>query len=171
MAKWIKILIFIIIILFLQISIFTGINFFRFASPFIYPLILVILPIELSQIKSTIISFILGALIDLLTHVPGIHAASFTLIGFMRPFLLSMLVDQDINKSEAPTWNTLGFRSLIFLFEIIVINTTFLFIIDSMKIFDLLSFLIRLGFSIAISIIISIIILFIFDISFDVERR
>lgn len=171
MYKWIKIIVFILVVLCLQISVFTGINYFRFASPFIYPIILVLLPIELSHIKSIIISFLIGALIDTLTHVSGLHAATFTFLGFIRPFLLRLITDQDTNKKASPTWKLIGFRSIIFLFELILINTTLLFLLDSMTIFDPLTILYRLGFSIIISLVISMIILFVFDISFDVERR
>ena len=64
---------------------------FNYISLLIYPLILVLLPMNTSRNLLIFFGFLLGIIIDFFYDSPGVHAATCTAIGFIRPYILNIL--------------------------------------------------------------------------------
>jgi len=62
-----------------------------------------------------IVSFITGLCLDFFTKTPGLHAAACVFVGYLRPFLINLLMPQqgvEFNYRE-PSVTSLGFTQYI----------------------------------------------------------
>ena len=73
-----------LLLVLLQVWVFNYLFLFKVATPFIYIYALMLLPLNMSVSGLLWRAFIIGMLIDILSGVPGLHAASFTATAFMR---------------------------------------------------------------------------------------
>jgi len=83
----------------------------RFVTPYIYFLYILWLPFNLPRFWLTAIGFFFGLTLDYFTYTPGLHAAACTLIAYVRPFLVNMLLSQEgLEKNYAsPSVVSMGF--------------------------------------------------------------
>lgn len=84
-------------------------------TPYIYFLFILWLPFSLSRSGLLVVSFITGICLDFFTKTPGLHAAACVLIGYLRPFLINLLMPQqgvEFNYRE-PSIASLGFTQYI----------------------------------------------------------
>lgn len=67
----------------------------RFVVPYIYFLYILWLPFRISRGTLTLVGFLFGLTLDFFTISPGLHAAACTLIAYLRPFLINILIPQE----------------------------------------------------------------------------
>ncbi|MDP4150987.1 MAG: rod shape-determining protein MreD [Bacteroidota bacterium] len=67
----------------------------RFITPYLYYLFVLWLPFSLSRSSLTFISFVFGLSLDFFSKTPGLHAAACTLIAYVRPFIIGLLISQE----------------------------------------------------------------------------
>lgn len=67
----------------------------RFIVPYLYYLFILWLPFSLSRMSLTFIGFVFGLCLDYFTETPGLHAAACTLIAYVRPFVIGLLISQE----------------------------------------------------------------------------
>lgn len=67
----------------------------QFIVPYVYFLFILWLPFRVPQVTLTFLGFLLGITLDYFTKTPGLHAAPCTLIAFLRPRLIGMLIFQE----------------------------------------------------------------------------
>ncbi len=67
----------------------------RFITPYLYYLFILWLPFNLPRFWLTLIGFIYGLSLDYFTNTPGLHAAACTLIAYLRPFIVNLLISQE----------------------------------------------------------------------------
>lgn len=87
----------------------------QYITPYIYFLFILWLPFSLSRSGLLVVSFITGICLDFFTKTPGLHAAACVLIGYLRPFLINLLMPQqgvEFNYRE-PSVASLGFTQYI----------------------------------------------------------
>ena len=72
----------------------------RFIVPYLYFLYILWLPFKLNRFALLVISFIFGLTLDYFTGTPGLHAAPCTLIAYLRPFLLNLLIPQETSEQN-----------------------------------------------------------------------
>jgi len=87
----IRALIFILIQVLVLRRIGVGGASFNYISLLFYPIILVLLPMNISRNLLIFSGFVLGIIIDFFYDSPGVHAATCTAIGFIRPYILNIL--------------------------------------------------------------------------------
>lgn len=83
----------------------------QYITPYIYFLFILWLPFNISRSSLLLVSFITGIFLDFFTKTPGLHAAACVLMGYIRPFLINLLVPQqgvEFNYRE-PSVTSLGF--------------------------------------------------------------
>ncbi len=83
----------------------------QFVVPYLYFLFILWLPFKISRGALTLLGFLFGLGLDLFTKTPGLHAAACTLIAYIRPFLISLLMPKEateIGYSE-PSITSMGF--------------------------------------------------------------
>ena len=64
----------------------------QFIVPYVYYVFILWLPFSVPRISLTLLGFWLGLSLDYFTHTPGLHAAACTLIAYVRPWLIEMLI-------------------------------------------------------------------------------
>ena len=69
-------------------------------TAFIYPLVIIILPIKTSKSFVVTLAFTLGLLTDFFYDSPGVHAASLVLIAYIRSFVLKILEPRGGYRTE-----------------------------------------------------------------------
>ncbi|MGB0390457.1 MAG: rod shape-determining protein MreD [Salibacteraceae bacterium] len=79
----------------LQIFVLNNIYLGGSFNPFLYVLIILALPIELSALAILLIGFFTGFVLDLFTHTMGMHTMALTLMAFMRPKILDLVAPRD----------------------------------------------------------------------------
>lgn len=166
-SNYIKTILYILIVLAIQIWGLNDIRLFRMATPYIYPIILLFLPIGLSKTNSILVAFFTGLLIDSIVYTPGLNTASFTVIGFMRPYLIKPLLDsENILMTKTPTIYNIKWKSILLMIEFIAINTILLFIFDSFGVSDISYLFCSLGSSMVLSFLVGFIFVYIYDLIF-----
>ena len=79
---------------------FEGFNYIHFT---IYPLAIALLPHKLSKTAVVVLGFILGFFVDMFYDSIGIHAASCTLVAYLRPYILNYISPTERYKKEGLT--------------------------------------------------------------------
>lgn len=68
----------------------------RFISPYLYYLFLLWLPFRVPRATMTLLGFLFGFALDIFTKTPGLHAAACTLVAFVRPAMISLLMPKEV---------------------------------------------------------------------------
>lgn len=150
----------IVILILLQILVLNNIQFSGFVNPYVYIMIILLLPSGTPAWLLLIISFLTGLAIDLFTGSPGMHASATLLAGFSRPLILRFIAPRDgYELGSDLSMAAYGFRwFLIYTAAIVLIHHTALFFLEVFRLTDffrtifriLLSSLFTIGFIILI---------------------
>ncbi len=82
----------------------------QFIVPYIYFLYILWLPFNLGRFPLLIIAFLFGLSLDYFTGTMGLHAAACSLIAYIRPFLLSLLIPKESTEQSyvEPSLSSMG---------------------------------------------------------------
>ena len=86
---------FIILIILFQVLILNNIRFSGYINPYIYIMIILLLPTELPQWGLLLTAFVTGLAIDFFSGSPGMHASATVLAAFARPHILGLISPRD----------------------------------------------------------------------------
>ena len=67
----------------------------QFITPYLYYLFILWLPFKMPRISLTLIGFVFGLTLDYFTKNIGLHAAACTLIAYLRPFMINLLMPKE----------------------------------------------------------------------------
>lgn len=67
----------------------------QFIVPYLYFLYILWLPFNTPRLGLSLTGFVFGLTLDYFTKTPGLHAAACTLIAYLRPFLVNILIRQE----------------------------------------------------------------------------
>jgi len=113
--------IFIFLVL-LQVLLFNNIMFSGYVNPYVYILIILLLPVEMPSWGLLIVAFITGLTIDIFSETIGMHTASTVLAGFIRPYVLRIIAPSDGYESGgSPSMAMYGGRWFL-LYSIIMVG-------------------------------------------------
>jgi cell shape-determining protein MreD len=105
----------------------------QFITPYLYFTFLLWLPFGTNRLTMTIIGFFLGFSLDIFTNTPGLHAAAATLVGYLRPTVLNLLLSietsEEVNKE--PSVGSMGWGPfLIYVFALTFIHHFYLVLLE-----------------------------------------
>jgi rod shape-determining protein MreD len=128
----------IVLLILLQILVLNNIQFSGFVNPYVYIMIILLLPSVTQAWLILIISFLTGLTIDLFTGSPGMHASATLLAGFSRPFVLRLIAPRDGYESGSDlSMSAYGFRwFFIYTTTIVLIHHTTLFFLEVFRFTD-----------------------------------
>lgn len=143
----------IVILLLLQVLVMNYIQFSGFVNPYVYIMIVLLLPYEIPSWMLLIISFMTGLVIDLFSGSPGMHASATLLAGFSRPYVLRIIAPRDGYESGSDlSMTSFGARwFLVYTAIIVVIHHTALFYLEVFRFTDFFRTLLRVILSSAFS--------------------
>ncbi|HNR41225.1 MAG TPA: rod shape-determining protein MreD [Bacteroidales bacterium] len=109
------------ILILLQILLFNNIQFSGYINPYVYIMIILLLPSVIPSWLLLLISFFTGLIIDLFMGSPGMHASATLLAGFSRPYVLSVIAPRDgYEPGVELSMQTYGFRWFLVYASVIV---------------------------------------------------
>ena len=150
-----------------QVFVLDKIHLHQMITPYIYFLFIIWLPFKMQRTPLMLVAFLLGFSIDSFRHNPGFHAAACVLIAYIRPFLIKMLVAQDISETNynEPSAKSMGGTGA-YLFLVLVLtflHNAWLFFLEAWQFGDICYFIVKTMLSTAISMLLIIIVELIFN--------
>lgn len=122
MLATLRLIIFATIFVAIQVWILGYARLLGWATPFIYPALLVLIPMHFKPIPLALLGAVVGAVLDALMLTPGLHMASFTLVCFLRYYLLQQFIDQNTNLTLLPSYPVLRGASILLYAEALLIH-------------------------------------------------
>jgi len=145
MVNTIRVLLYFVVLVLVQVLILNNIHFLRLATPFLYLYFIIKLPVGYSPSKVVSLSFLIGVVIDIFSNTPGMHAAACTFAGFVRHLLIKLYKGEDLPENTYPSYITFGYGGFLrFSLTFVLIHHLTLFLLESMTLFDPLFLIIRI---------------------------
>ncbi len=158
-----RIVIYTLIIIVLQVWVFNPVSIFAIGTPYIYVLLLMFFPMQMSINKLLFYAFAVGSAIDILSLTPGLHTSVFLPLAFIRFYAVKPFINKKDRLDHPPLFPYISYGSIILLFELLIIQYILLFLIDSIGLFEWSFLLKRAGVSLLFSGFFSLIFMFIFS--------
>ena len=148
-----------ILLILVQILILNHFNVLGYINPYIYPLLIILLPFDIGSIQKLFLAFALGICIDFFENSGGIHAAATLTIAYLRPLFLrnafGLSYDyQTLKFYDAPLKSRFVYVSLI-----ILVHHTILFALEIFSFEHILYLFEKVIYSSVFSILLIMIIL------------
>ncbi len=140
-----------ILLIALQLLVLNNIELGGYINPYLYILVILLLPTDLPGWLQLIISFFTGFIIDLYSVTPGMHTFASVALGYFRFTLLKYMAPREgYNKKLTPSAQELGL-AWYFRYTLILttIHHTILFFIESFSFQNFFQTLLRIILSIA----------------------
>ena len=110
----------------------------QYITPYLYFIFILWLPFGTNRLTLTILGFLLGYCLDLFTNTPGLHTAAGTLIGYIRPSILNLLLAQETSEeiTKEPSVGSMGWVPyFIYVIIITFVHHFYLIVVRLIQIF------------------------------------
>ncbi len=121
-----------VLLVFLQLLIFSKMQFSGYINPYVYILFILLLPFDIPGWVLLVTSFGLGLTVDIFLDSMGIHAAASVLLAFSRPSVIRLItVRSDFEQGAVPSISGQGFNWILtYSLLSILIHHTMLFFLE-----------------------------------------
>ena len=104
-----------ILLIVLQLLIFSNIEFSGYVNPYIYVMFILILPFSIPSWLLLILAFVTGLVVDLFSGTLGVHAFATVMAGFVRPWILTLNITSETTEPDmSPSSYRNGLRWFFF---------------------------------------------------------
>ncbi|HKP32340.1 MAG TPA: hypothetical protein VJT83_06420 [Chitinophagaceae bacterium] len=106
-------------------------------TPYLYYLFIIWLPFGMSRGWLSLTGFLFGLTLDYFLDTPGLHAAACTLIAYVRPFLVNLLIPQEGAEQShtSPSIRSMGWAPYFTLVLILtILHHTYLVFLEWLEI-------------------------------------
>jgi len=152
-----------IVLLLVQVTICSNIDFLGYINPYIYIIFIFLFPIKDDRMVLLLTSFLLGMLVDMFLDSGGVHAAASVFLAYVRPILLKTSFGMLYEHQSIKFSNTeIGSLITYITFGSLIHN----FVLFSLEVFNIASILLILKktlFSSIFTIILCILIIILFS--------
>ena len=132
----------------------------RFIIPYLYFLFVLWLPFKTPRLGLTVLGFLFGLSLDFFTKTPGLHAAACTLIAYVRPFLITLLMPKEIMEISyaEPSPISMGWMPYaVYVLVLTALHHTYLVFLEWLEVGDILYFLGKVLATTALSLLLVLI--------------
>jgi rod shape-determining protein MreD len=153
-----------VLLVFVQVTILNNIHLHGLFNPYIYPLFILLLPLEMAPWLLIFIGFFTGLVIDFYSNTLGMHAAATTLLAFLRPYIINLLKPAaGYQPEDKPTISSMGFFWFITYASFLVLtHHLVLFMIETLSFRQFLFVISKIAVSTVISISLMVILQYLF---------
>lgn len=118
-----------IFLILLQLLVINNIELSTYINPYIYPLLILTLPVSMKPWQVVLLSFFTGMVMDTFSSTPGLHMAATTFMGYIRIFYLKFAANkEDFEGRLAPTLSRKGaVWFMVYTFILIFVHHLLLF--------------------------------------------
>lgn len=95
MQRFVEFFILFLVLLVLQGFVFAHIDLYGLVNPYVYIMVLLLLPMRIKGWQALFVGFVLGAVMDLLSGNCGLHTICTTWLAFVRPMVLHFTAGRD----------------------------------------------------------------------------
>ncbi len=153
-----------LLLLLVQILIFSHINFSSFINPYIFPLFILLLPFETPRWLLMLIGFSAGLALDFFLGSVGMHAAACLLIAYLRPLLINVITPKGTEFEISPNVYAQGIAwFVVYLGFTMFIYLTFYFLVEAATFLNFFLLLVKIFLSVLVSVTFMLIFLFLFS--------
>ena len=130
----------------------------------VYPLFILMLPIEINPIVLMISSFALGIIIDSLSNGFGLHASAATLIAYLRPTIFKFYAPRDgYDSVENAGIRVLGFQWFLGAYgTMLLVHYIWYFTLESWQLNEILLILRKVAINVPLAFGVTLLVQFIF---------
>jgi rod shape-determining protein MreD len=145
MIQSVRFILMFLLIIALQILLFNNIQFSGYINPYVYVMIILLLPFNTPSWLLLIFSFVTGLIVDFFTGTPGMHSSATLLAGFARPLVLRVISPRDgYDSGSAPSMLTFGFTWFFtYTLVMVLIHHTTLFYLEVFRLTDFFRTMLR----------------------------
>lgn len=105
----------------LQMLVFNNIQFSGYINPYIYVMLIIILPLSMPSWLLLVVAFIAGFTIDVFSGTMGVHTFATVMAGFARPWIITLNMTHDAaDPDTSPSVQNNGLR-WFFLFTLMIV--------------------------------------------------
>ncbi len=124
-----------LLIIMVQVLVLNNVTLPGIFNPYIYVYFIMTLPLFMSHSSLILVSFLCGLGLDVFSNSMGIHAFTCTFIGFIRPYIITLLKPSGgYNPEEKVSLHNLGFRwFLLYSLFILFIMHFVLFLVETLS--------------------------------------
>ncbi len=121
-----------LIIILLQILLFNNIQFSGYVNPYVYIIIILLMPADIQAWVVLLVAFATGLIVDFSSGTPGMHASATLAAGFSRHHVLRLIAPREGYEpgSELSMTNYGIYWFLLYTSIIVLIHHTILFFIE-----------------------------------------
>jgi rod shape-determining protein MreD len=115
-------------------------------SPLLYPVLIMLLPIQTPHWLQMALGFIIGIIIDFSCSTPGMHASACVLLAYVRPTIIRLFFQQPIKELSGvtPSLFRMGIQSfLLYCVFCLLIHHFFYYLIEFWSIKKILFVLLK----------------------------
>ena len=121
-----------LVLVLLQVLLFNNIELAGLINPYFYVYIILIMPLSLNVSIQLLIAFFAGLIIDVFSNTWGMHAAATTLVAFIRPYLLKLIISQEEIEKQILALNSIRLASYLkYAVSIVLIHHLSLFFLEA----------------------------------------
>lgn len=145
---------------------FTDVPLLSYTRLFIYPMIILLMPMRIPQALLVIIGFSTGIIIDIFYDSLGVHAAALTFTSFIRTYILGLLEPRGGYNltTQSPTKKQFG--NNWFLSYILIMYALHLFFYFSVEAFTFV-YIVQIILNTLFSYIFSLLLVLVYTLIFD----
>jgi hypothetical protein len=123
------------LLILLQVLILNNINLGGFINPYFYIYFILLLPFEISGWLLLLLSFLLGAGIDVFTNTLGLNISACLAMGFARPYIIhSISTGSDSLIGDSPSLKNQGLKwFLYYSISLVLIHHFVLFYLEAFR--------------------------------------
>jgi rod shape-determining protein MreD len=160
-----------VVLVSIQFYVLDKIHLHYLVTPYIYFLFILWMPFKMKRSWQMILAFALGFILDSFRHSPGFHAAACTLIAYLRPFLINILIPQEGAESnyEEPSQKSMGgfLPYMLYAGLLTIVHHAWLFTLEAMQFGNFWYFITKT----LLSSIISLVLIFITELLFSRKQK
>ncbi|MEZ4923198.1 MAG: hypothetical protein R2780_08525 [Crocinitomicaceae bacterium] len=108
--SWIKYILVFILVVLIQGLVVNSIQLNEYINPMVYPIMIMMLPFEMSAILTMFVALLLGISVDAFSNTFGLHASAALFIGYLRPTIMKYIQPKEgYDISLLPIIQDMGF--------------------------------------------------------------
>ena len=148
-----------LLLLAIQVLVLDQVHPWGYGAPLLCPLLVITLPLGTARSEALLWGFGIGFVADIFAGTAGISSAAMTLIAFIQPPLLEVMVPRDSEEELHPSFSTMGrWNYLQFIALLLLLHHTIFFSLEGFSYFHIKDIAISMGVSYAASLLLIILV-------------
>ena len=148
-----------LLLLAIQVLVLDQVHPWGYGAPLLCPLLVITLPLRTARSEALLWGFGIGFVADIFAGTAGISSAAMTLIAFIQPPLLVVMVPRDSEEELHPSFSTMGrWNYLQFIALLLLLHHTIFFALEGFSYFHIKDIAISMGVSYAASLLLIILV-------------